>query len=60
MNKYISIEARQVAAMILINSRKGIRPPAMRNVRAEYFIVPRMIGKIPSGRYYRVLEVVEE
>ena len=60
MNKYISIETRHVAAMILINSRSGIRPPAMRNVRAEYFIVPRMIGKIPSGRYYIVLEVVEE
>ena len=60
MNKYISIEARHVAAIILIKARSGIRPSAMRNVRTEYFIVPRMIGKIPSGRYYRVLEVVEE
>ena len=60
MNKYISIEARHVAALILIRARSGIRPPAMLNVRDEYFIVPRMIGKIPSGRYYRVLEVVEE
>ena len=60
MNKYISIEVRHVAALILVKARSGIRPPAMRNVRTEYFIVPRMIGKIPSGRYYRVLEVVEE
>lgn len=60
MNKYISVETRHVAALILIRARRGIRPPVMRNVRAEYFIVPRMIGKIPSGRYYTVLEVVEE
>ena len=60
MNKYITIEARHVAALILVKVRSGIRPPAMRNVRPEYFIVPRMIGKIPSGRYHTVLEVVEE
>ena len=60
MNKYISVETRHVAALILIRARRGIRPPVMRNVRPEYFIVPRMIGKIPSGRYHTVLEVVEE
>ena len=60
MNKYISIEARHVAALILVKARSGIRPPVMMNLRAEHFIRPRMIGKIPSGRYYRVLEVVEE
>ena len=32
MDKYISIEARHVAALILIKARSGIRPPVMRNV----------------------------
>ena len=54
MHKYISIEARHVAAMILINSRKGIRPPAMRNVRAEHYIRPR--GSAFAGHYYKVVE----
>lgn len=54
MNKYISIEARHVAALILIKARSGIRPPVMRNLRAEHFIRPRMSAF--SGHYYKVVE----
>lgn len=54
MNKYISVEARHVAALILIMARRGIRPPVMRNLRAEHFIKPR--GSAFSGRYYKVVE----
>ena len=54
MNKYISIEARHVAALILVKARSGIRPPVMRNVRAEHFIRPRMSAF--SGHYYKVVE----
>ena len=38
MNKYISVETRHVAALILIRARRGIRPPAMRNPWTEDFI----------------------
>ena len=56
MNKYISIEARHVAALILIKARSGIRPPVMRNVRAVHWVVPRMNHYgIPAGRYYKVV-----
>ena len=41
MDKYISIEARHVAALILIRAKSGIRPPVMRNLRYERFIEPR-------------------
>ena len=54
MNKYISIEARHVAALILVKARSGIKSPVMRNVRAEHFIKPR--GSAFSGRYYKVVE----
>ena len=54
INKYISIEARHVAALILIEARKGIRPPVMRNVRAEHYIRPR--GSAFAGHYYKVVE----
>ena len=54
MDKYISIEARHVAALILIKARSGIKPPVMRNLRAEHFIRPRMSAF--SGHYYKVVE----
>ena len=54
MNKYISIEARHVAALILIEVRKGIRPPVMRNVMAEHYIRTR--GSAFAGHYYKVVE----
>ena len=54
MNKYISVEARHVAALILVKVRSGIRPPVMRNLRAEHFIRPRMSAF--SGHYYKVVE----
>lgn len=54
MDKYISIEARHVAALILIKARSGIRPPVMRNLRAEHFIKPR--GSAIPGYYYKVVE----
>ena len=38
MNKYISIEARHVAALILIKARSGIRPPVMRNVKVISYV----------------------
>ena len=57
MNKYISIEARHVAALILVKARSGIKSPVMRNVKATYFAVPmrNKIG-IPPGRYCKVVE----
>ena len=58
MNKYISIEARHVAALILVKARSGIRPPAMRNVKLIQVILPRhnKYGLAPGP----CLEVVEE
>ena len=57
MDKYISIEARHVAALILIKARSGIRPPAMRNVKLIQVIVPRFnkLGLAP-GVYCKVVE----
>lgn len=57
MNKYISIEARHVAALILVKVRSGIRPPVMRNVKLIQVIVPRFnkLGLAP-GVYYKVVE----
>ena len=57
MKKYISIEARHVAALILVKARSGIRPPAMRNVKLIQVIVPRFnkLGLAP-GVYCEVVE----
>ena len=57
MDKYISIEARHVAALILIKARSGIRPPVMRNVKRICYVVPRRnrFG-LPPGKYYEVVE----
>ena len=57
MNKYISIEARHVAALILIRARSGIRPPVMRNVKIIHFVAPRRnkYGLSP-GLYRKVVE----
>ena len=57
MNKYISIEARHVAAIILIKARSGIKPPVMRNVKRICYVVPRRnrFG-LPPGKYYKVVE----
>ena len=54
MDKYISIEARHVAALILIKAKSGRRPPVMRNVRAEHYSRPR--GSAFAGHYYKVVE----
>ena len=54
MNKYISVETRHVAALILIRARRGIRPPVMRNLRAEHFIKPR--GSALPGHFHKVVE----
>lgn len=58
MNKYISMEARHVAALILIKAKSGRRPPVMRNLKAIYFEVPRRNNKIglPAGLYCEVVE----
>ena len=57
MNKYISIEARHVAAIILINARSGRRPPVMRNVKLIEFVVPRRNKYgLPPGLYRKVVE----
>lgn len=57
MNKYISIEARHVAALILIKARSGIRPPVMRNVKLIQFVVPRRNKYgLPPGLYRKVVE----
>ena len=57
MDKYISIEARHVAALILVKARSGIRPPMMRNVKWIQVIVPRFnkLGLAP-GVYCEVVE----
>lgn len=57
MKKYISIEARHVAALILIKAKSGIRPPVMRNVKLIQVIVPRLnkLGLAP-GVYCKVVE----
>ena len=57
MNKYITIEARHVAALILVKARSGIRPPAMRNVKLIQVIVPRFnkLGLAP-GVYCEVVK----
>ena len=57
MDKYISIEARHVAALLLIKARSGIRPPVMRNVKRICYVVPRTnrFG-LPPGKYYKVVE----
>ena len=54
MNNYIDFNARHVAALLLIEARKGIRPPVMRNVRDEHYIRPR--GSAFAGHYYKVVE----
>ena len=57
MNKYISIEARHVAALILVKARSGIRPPAMRNVKLIQVIVPRFNKlDLAPGVYCKVVE----
>ena len=57
MDKYISIEARHVAALILVKARSGIRPPAMRNVKLIQVIVPRFNKlDLAPGVYCEVVE----
>lgn len=57
MDKYISIEARHVAALILVKARSGIRPPVMRNVKLIQVIVPRRNKYgLSSGPYLKVVE----
>lgn len=57
MDKYISIEARHVAALILIKARSGRRPPVMRNVKLISYVVPwRNKYGLPPGKYYKVVE----
>ena len=57
MDKYISIVARHVAALILIKAKSGIRPPVMRNVKLTQVIVSRFnkLGLAP-GVYHKVVE----
>ena len=57
MDKYISIEARHVAALILIKARSGIKPPVMRNVKRICYVVPKRnrFGLVP-GLYRKVVE----
>ena len=57
MDKYISIEARHVAALILVKARSGIKSPVMRNVKLIQVIVPRRnkYGLSP-GPYLKVVE----
>ena len=53
MNNYIDFKARHVAALILIEARKGIRPPVMRNVKKERYIAD---AYSPAVEYYKVVE----
>ena len=57
MNKYISIEARHVAALILVKTRSGIKSPVMRNVKLIQVIVPRFNKlDLAPGVYCEVVE----
>ena len=57
MDKYISIEARHVAALILVKARSGIKSPVMRNVKLIQVIVPRRNKYgLPPGLYRKVVE----
>ena len=57
MNKYISIEARHVAALILVKARSGIKSPVMRNVKLIQFVVPRRNKlDLAPGVYCKVVE----
>ena len=57
MDKYISIEARHVAVLILVKARSGIRPPVMRNVKLIQVIVPRFNKlDLAPGVYCKVVE----
>ena len=57
MNKYISIEARHLAALILVKARSGIKSPVMRNVKLIQVSLPRYnkLGLAP-GVYCEVVE----
>ena len=54
MTEYLDFKTRHVAALILIEARKGIRPPVIRNVRAEHYIRGR--GSAFPGHFYKVVE----
>lgn len=57
MDNYIDFNARNVAALLLIEDRKGIRPPVMRNVKIIQFTVPRRNKfDLPPGVYRKVVE----
>lgn len=57
MNNYIDFNARHVAALLLIEARKGIRPPVIRNVKIIHFTVPwRNKFGLPPGVYTKVME----
>ena len=57
MDKYISIEARHVAALILVKVRSGIKSPVMRNVKLIQVIVPRFNKlDLAPGVYCKVVE----
>ena len=57
MNKYISIEARHVAALILIKARSGMWPPVMRKVKRIELVVPRRNKYgLPPGLYRKEVE----
>ena len=57
MNNYIDFNARHVAALLLIEARKGIRPPVMRNVKLIKYVVPRRNKYgLPPGLYRKVVE----
>ena len=56
MKKYISIEARHVAALILVKARSGIKSPVMRNVKLIQVIVPRFNKlDLAPGLYRKVV-----
>lgn len=57
MNNYIDFNARHVAALLLIEARKGIRPPVIRNVKIIHFTAPRRNKYgLPPGIYTKVVE----
>ena len=57
MKKYLSIEARHVAALILVKARSGIKSPVMRNVKLIQVIVPRFNKlDLAPGVYCKVVE----
>ena len=61
MNNYIDFNARHVAALLLIEARKGIRPPVMQDIIPKLNIaLPRRFSKTYFLEKYIELLLVQK